>query len=260
MNSKIDWIAADIERLTPEATLHGLASQKRLEEEHLPFTVKVVRNAGELRKAIQIRHAAYSRHVPALAEILRSAEPLDNEEGVVVLLAESKLDGSPIGTMRIQTNRYIPLALEQSVELPAALRGRPLAEATRLGVTEERVGRLVKTVLFKAYFMFCQQAGIEWMVIAGRTPIDRQYDRLLFKDVYPGLGYVKLAHANNMPHRILSFDVNAAEANWAAAKHPLFDFIFRTAHPDIDLRNSAPFGREMKKISARATTTRLMTA
>jgi hypothetical protein len=247
MNSKIDWIAADLERLTPEATLRGLASQKKLAEEHLPFTVKVVRNAVELRKAIQIRHAAYNRHVPALAEILRSAEPLDNEDGVIVLLAESKLDGSPIGTMRIQSNRYRPLALEQSIDLPAALTARPLAEATRLGVTEERVGRLVKTVLFKAYFLYCQQAGIEWMVIAGRTPIDRQYDRLLFKDVYPGLGYVNLAHANNMPHRILSFDVAAAEVNWAAAKHPLFDFIFRTAHPDIDLRDSVPFIREARK-------------
>lgn len=252
MNSKIDWIAADLDRLAPDANLHGLPSQKKLVEEHLPFTVKVVRNASELRKAIQIRHSAYNRHVPALAETLRTAESLDNEQGVVVLLAESKLDGSPIGTMRIQTNRYRPLALEQSIELPAGLRARPLAEATRLGVTEERVGRLVKTVLFKAYFLHCQQAGIDWMVIAGRTPIDRQYDRLLFKDVYPGLGYINLAHANNMPHRILSFDVNAAEANWASAKHPLFDFIFRTAHPDIDLRDSVPFIREARKVTAPA--------
>ncbi|MDB5853029.1 MAG: hypothetical protein JWR22_1070 [Herminiimonas sp.] len=247
MNSKIDWIAADIERLTPEVTLHGLPSSKKLDEEHLPFTVKVVRNAVELRKAIQIRHAAYNRHVPALAEILKSAEPLDTEDGVVVLLAESKLDGSPIGTMRIQTNRYRPLSLEQSIPLPPALALRPLAEATRLGVTEERVGRLVKTVLFKAYYLYCQQVGIEWMIIAGRTPIDRQYDRLLFKDVYPDLGYVNLAYANNMPHRILSFEVNAAEANWASAHHPLFDFMVRTAHPDIDLRDSAPFVPEARR-------------
>ena len=29
---------------------------------------------------------------------------------MAVLLAESKLDGSPLGTMRIQTNRFQPLA------------------------------------------------------------------------------------------------------------------------------------------------------
>jgi hypothetical protein len=247
MNSNLDWIAADFDKIARNATLQAVPSQQNFIEEHLPFTVKVVRNARELQKAVQIRHSAYNRHVPALAETLRIAEPADNEEGVVVLLAESKLDGSPVGTMRIQTNRYRPLTLEQSIDLPAGLRSKSLAEATRLGVTDERVGRIVKTVLFKAYFLYCQQAGIEWMVIAGRTPIDRQYDRLLFKDVYPGLGYVNLVHANNMPHRILSFDVNGAEANWAAAKHPLFDFIFRTSHPDIDLRNSMPFAKEATK-------------
>ena len=29
-------------------------------------------------------------------------------------------------------------------------------------MTDERVGRLVKTVLFKSYFLYCQQAGIEF--------------------------------------------------------------------------------------------------
>jgi hypothetical protein len=94
---------------------------------------------------------------------------------------------------------------------------------------------MVKTVLFKAFFQYCQQAGIEWMVIAGRTPIDRQYERLLFDDVYPGAGYIPLRHAGNLPHRVMSFEVGSAEQRWAAAGHPLYDFIFRTVHPDIDL-------------------------
>lgn len=87
-------------------------------EERLPFTIRLVRDPADLRKAIAIRHAAYARHVPALAETLRAPEHSDAQDGVVVLLAESKLDGSPLGTMRIQTNQYRPLALEQSVDLP----------------------------------------------------------------------------------------------------------------------------------------------
>lgn len=114
-----------------------------------------------------------------------------------------------------------------------------MAEATRLGVTGERIGSSVKTVLFKAFFLYCQQQGIEWMVIAGRSPIDRQYERLLFSDVYPGMGYVPLRHAGNMPHRVMSFEVGTAEVRWAAARHPLFDFIFRTRHPDIFLESAA---------------------
>jgi hypothetical protein len=98
-------------------------------EEILPFTVRVVRNESDLRKAVDIRHHAYARHLPDLAESLKSPEPADTEDGVVVLLAESKLDGSPLGTMRIQTNEFKPLILERSVKLPHWLGCKTLAVA-----------------------------------------------------------------------------------------------------------------------------------
>ena len=207
-------------------------------EELLPFTVRLVRNEGDLSKAVQIRHSAYARHLPDFAETLKSAEMADAENGVVVLLAESKLDGSPLGTMRIQTNQFKPLCLEQSVVLPDWLGKRRLAEATRLGVTGEKGGRLVTTVLFKAFYQYCQQAGIEWMVVTGRAPVDRMYDRLLFKDVFPGMGYIPFSHVGNLPHRVMSLEVDNVEPSWAAAKQPLYDFFFHTFHPDLDIGGS----------------------
>ena len=206
-----------------------------VKEERLTFTVRVVRNEDDLRKAVSIRHSAYARHVPEFAEKLRSPEAADYEDGVVVLLAESKLDGLPLGTMRIERSTYKPLCLEQSVQLPEWLRGHSLAEATRLGITDDRAGRLVKTVLFKVFYQYCLLEEIDWMVIAGRSPIDRQYERLLFKDVYPGMGYIPLRHANNMPHRVMAFHVESAQERWAYAKHPLLDFMCHTHHPDIEL-------------------------
>ncbi|KQP14891.1 hypothetical protein ASF43_12595 [Pseudorhodoferax sp. Leaf267] len=216
--------------------------------ERLPFSVRLVRSEADLRKAVQIRHSAYARHVPAFAETLRRPEPHDTMDGAVVLLAESKLDGAALGTMRIQTNLLEPLPLEQSITLPPHLRHGTLAEATRLGVTEQFQGRAVKTVLFKAFFLYCQQNGIDWMVITARTPIDRQYERLMFKDVDPALGYVPLAHVGNLPHRIMCFEVAGAEQRWAGARHPLFDFVYRTRHVDIDLRE--PEHTEMAAMSA----------
>jgi hypothetical protein len=203
-------------------------------EERLPFTVRLVRSDDDLRKAVQVRHSAYARHLPAFAETLKSPEAMDSEPGSVVMLAESRVDGSPLGTMRVQTNEFKPLALEQSIDLPGWLQGRPLAEATRLGIAQDRRGHLVKAALFKSFFQYCQLNCIEWMVIAGRSPIDRQYEHLLFQDVYPGMGFVPLRHANNMPHRIMSFEVATAEQRWGAANHPLFNFIFKTRHSDLD--------------------------
>lgn len=208
-------------------------------EERLPFTIRLVRNAADLDKAVYIRHAAYGRHVPDLAEKLRQPEPTDFEDGVAVLLAESKLDGSPLGTMRIQTNQFRPLDLEASVQLPPWLQNGTLAEAARLGVAGDRVGNMVKTVLFKAYFLYCQQAGIDWMVITARAPIDRMYERLLFSDVYPGMGYVPIRCTNDIPHRVMCLEVAAVEPRWGAAQHPLYNFFFRTHHPDLELGQAA---------------------
>jgi hypothetical protein len=235
---KINKVPAFVARQedVADAEAHGIAHHpQHIFEETVPFTVRLVGNEDDLRKAVQVRHTAYARHVPTFAETLKSAEASDNEEGVVVLLAESKLDGSPLGTMRVHTNDFRPLYLEQSVQLPDHLRNCRLAEATRLGVALGKEGRLVTTMLFKAFFQFCQHTEVEWMVVAGRSPVDRQYDRLMFEDVFPGMGYIPLLHANNMPHRVMSFNVETAQARWAQAGHSLYDFIFRTRHPDIHL-------------------------
>lgn len=234
-NRQFDSTPITVHREPAHAPVHLAPPAQGVAEERLPFTVRLVRNADDLAKAVHIRHSAYARHVPTFADTLRFPEASDFEDGIAVLLAESKLDGSPLGTMRIQTNQFGPLSLEHSLTLPDRLQGLSLAEATRLGVTAAGVGRLVKTVLFKAFFLYCQQSGIDWMVVTGRAPVDRQYDSLLFNDVYPGLGYIPLPHVGNLPHRIMSFEVATAQARWAAANHPLQNFIFHTHHADIDL-------------------------
>lgn len=216
-------------------------------EEWLPFTIEVVSNAEAMQAAVQVRQAAYARHLPAFSATLSQPEPADLEPGVAVLLARSKLDGSPLGSMRIQTNALRPLPMEASVELPAFLRDAQLAEATRLGVTQAGVGRLVKTALFKAFYLHCIAQEIDHMVVTARSPIDRQYERLLFKDVFPGRGPIPFRHVGNLPHRVLSFDMLQAERAWQEANHPLLDFMCHTHHPDIHVAPAvAPRARGLR--------------
>ena len=232
MNEQISPSISRLGRGLPIATSTNTSTGRQVEEV-LPFTVSIVKSEEDLAKAVRIRHSAYARHVPEFAETLREAEASDTEPGVVVFLAKSKLDGSPLGTIRIQTNQYKPLCMEQSVELPDWLRPLRLAEATRLGVTDGKFGRLITTVMCKAFYLYCKQIGAEWMVITGRSPIDRQYERILFEDVFPDRGYIPMPHVGNLPHRVMASCVETAEARWTAARHPLFDFVFRSHHPDI---------------------------
>lgn len=211
------------------------SSHAQLSTERLPFRVRIVTDEDDLLKAVRIRQSAYARHVPQFARQLEEPEVADRESGSVVLLAESHLDGSALGTMRIQTNRYHPLKLEQSVELPDWLQDRSLAEATRLGVGEGSIGRVVKTALFKAYYLYCMDQGIEWMVITARKPLDRQYEMLMFQDVFEPGSLFPMRHVGDMPHRVMAFDVAAARRRWSEAKHPLLAYVCDVHHPDIDV-------------------------
>lgn len=136
-------------------------------------------------------------------------EEADRHRGtVVLLLAKAPLDRAPLGTMRIQTNAYGPLAVELSVTLPSNLgTKRLLAEATRLGVASGMVGRVVKVALCKALWMFCEQHGIDYMVITARAPLNREYEAMLFKDVFGGGEFLPMAHVGGLPYRVLAKDV-----------------------------------------------------
>ena len=220
-------------------TLPNEPSTQAKREERLPFSVRLVRNDEDLAKAVQVRHAAYARHMPEFAEKLRSAESIDSEPGVAVLLAQSKLDGAALGTLRIQSNAHMPLKVEQSVTLPRWMRDRPLVEVSRLGIVGGSVGRLVKTMLIKAAFQYCEQDGIDWAIVAARAPLDRHYDQLLFEDLFPEQGFIPMRHGNNIPHRVLGFEIETGAQRWEEANHPLLNFFTQTHHTDIDVRTDS---------------------
>jgi hypothetical protein len=204
--------------------------------ERLPFRVRVCKTPADLNQAVSVRHTAYARHLDAsVADLMRQAEKADTAPGTTLLLAESKVDGSVLGSMRIQTNVHGPLAVEQSVRLPDEMQGHKLAEATRLAIAGDRTGHLVKSMLVKAGYLFCLRNEVQYMLITARSPVDRQYQRLLFRDLYPDQGYIPLAHVFGLPHRVMYFDVFDGEALWSERKHPLLDFMRWTLHPDIEL-------------------------
>jgi len=100
---------------------------------------------------------------------------------------------------------------------------------------------LVKLSLMKASYLFCMATQIRWMVIGARNEaLVRQYRMLGFKDVFDDGRMVPLRHAGRLDHRVLAFNVTAAERMWREPRHPLYEFIFETSHPDIQLFSTQP--------------------
>jgi hypothetical protein len=208
----VNGVPSDTQAVPADTTVAYSTVPYARTTQRLPFTIRVVADEPALLKAVELRRSAYARHLPELASRMSDPDLADRAAGTAILLAESKLDGGALGTMRIQTNQFGPLGVEQSVTLPPWLKGRRLAEATRLGVAGGQIGRVVKTMLFKALFLYCQQRDIEYMVITARAPVDREYEAMLFEDVFPELGYLPMQHVGNLPHRVMAGQVAAAEA------------------------------------------------
>lgn len=207
--------------------------QADVPSERLPFRVKIA-TANELTAVARLRAMAYGRHLPALARNLLEPEAADFEPGNEVFVAVSKLDGSMLGTIRTHSNLFRPLPLEASMDLPGHMHGLRLVEATRLSVLGNLQASLVRNALFKVFFRYCLSQNVDWMLAAGRRPVDRLYDSMLWRDV-DGVGRLyPMAHAAGVPHRVMCMAPADAEPIWRAADHPLFRFAFQTEHPDLD--------------------------
>ena len=94
----------------------------------------------------------------------------------------------------------------------------------------------MKIVLIKAAFQYCEHDGVDWAIVAARAPLDRQYDQLLFEDLFPEQGFIPMRHGNNIPHRVLGFEIETGHQRWSEAQHPLLPFFSYTDHVDIDVR------------------------
>jgi hypothetical protein len=204
----------------------------------LPFSVRIVRTDDQLEKAISIRSEAYAKHIPLLGEALKAAEASDRSSDTIVFVAESYSSGEPLGTIRIHTNFSNPIPIESSIELPEGFKGKAIAGVSRLAVKSGSKGRLVKIALFKALHRFCLAKQIEWLVIGARPPLDRGYLELGFTDVFPDTRPRPLVSAGGVPHRILCFEVFTAERRWFDLSHPLYVFMGKRYHPDIEIFSS----------------------
>lgn len=135
--------------------------------------------------------------------------------------------------MRVHTNRYIPLPLEKSVQLPEHLQNLTLAEAVRFGIIDGADGQLARNALFKAFYLICQALKVDKMVVCARFPLHKLYLSLLFEDLFPTGNFIEMAHIGNIQHRLLMLQVNQVEPLWNKNNHFLYRYFFETSHPDI---------------------------
>ncbi len=202
--------------------------------EALAFRVAIVETEADLLRVQGLRQAAYGHHLPALAASFGQADPVDRWPDVTVFFAEDKATRRLVGSARLQSNRSRPLQIERSIVLPAALRGKLIAEVTRMSVLPG-YAHPVKLALVKAIHLYCIAMQIGGVVAASRPSLTRQYLNLGFEDLFDDARLAPLAHAGGIEHRALFRDTVTSEAHSRARRHPDYDFVFRTYHADVQV-------------------------
>ncbi|HZZ01793.1 MAG TPA: hypothetical protein VFE81_02585, partial [Paraburkholderia sp.] len=81
-----------------------------------------------------------------------------------------------------------------------------------------------------------------WMLITARSPLDREYEAMLFGDVYGENEFLPMAHVGGLPHRVMAKPVALVRQRWAKVNHPFYGFFFETDHIDIDINGTSKQG------------------
>jgi hypothetical protein len=170
--------------------------------------------------------------------MLQSPEDADRAAFALILLAESKADGSALGTMRIETNTRGPLPVEALLPSDSPYSARTIAFVTRLAVRAGADATLVKLALFKALHRYCLACQIDWIVVTARPPMDRQYLRLGFMDVYKSDTLLPISWSENIPMRLMALETISLEREWRGIGHPLCELFFDDYTPDIEIFSS----------------------
>jgi len=112
---------------------------------------------------------------------------------------------------------------------------KTLAFVTRLGIRKRDDSQLIKVALFKALHRYCLACQIDSMVVTAKPPMDRQYLKLGFKDLFEPHKLIPIPWSNGIPTRLLALETFRAEQDWRATNHPLYKFMIEDFCPDIQI-------------------------
>lgn len=220
----------------PTVRLGRPYTRPALETQALPFRMRVAKSREDIERICQHRGEAYSRHQPDLVNklTLHRPEADDLRDDVVLVMAESHEDGSILGSLRLSTNINAPLRFEKEFDLPERFKKRSLLEAGRMVTQNGPMGRMVVPALIKVTSEVSYRAGIDYVMLIARAPLDRMYKAWQFEDLYDGEKVFTSAQPG-VPVTLFFMDIPQVDHRLRAGQCPIYQFMAETHHPDIDI-------------------------
>jgi hypothetical protein len=195
--------------------------------------IRKAKTEDGLNRVFDVRWAGYKKYFNNKEE---SIDKYDYAPNVTLLLAE---DGSheAVGTMRILDRRHGKIELDEFIEVDSLIPDseKPCAEVTRFSFSKHLKSKLIKLLLRKAVFRYCQENQINTMLISMPPTAARDYQRLfLLEDTGPsGVYHHRLL--GNVEHHTYKCDIPKTMEFLRSSRHPLYDFFCTDNHSNISM-------------------------
>ena len=147
------------------------------------FLIRKVQTKNDFKKVFDVRWKTYKRFFNKEDDLI---DLNDFTPNVTLLLAEDE-QNNPVGTIRILDRRSGRIELDQFIEINSLLSrsDMPCAEATRFSIPKHPKSAAIRFLLYKAFLLYCQNKGINTMLISVRRITSRNYRFFYFKHLGP---------------------------------------------------------------------------
>jgi hypothetical protein len=200
----------------------------------LPFVIRLASSEQDLLDLVGLRARTYIRHNAPAAKLVGTPEEQDRRGDALLLIARSKLDGTPVGSVRVQTRVSRPLLVESAMRLPEDVARSSPIELMRGSITNGTAGRMVSAAFGKATFLLCREMGFSHVIVTCREPVNLMYRAYQFDELLSG-ELIHLPYSPGARHKVLCLPMVGATERWRSDNKPLFDFMMNVDHPDIQV-------------------------
>jgi hypothetical protein len=128
------------------------------------------------------------------------------------------------------------LTMMDDIQLPGEITNGQVAYVSRMAVVGDgRQKAAVRKLLEKAMFQLCAAKQLRTVLILAVVPRERLFHHWGFTDVFPDQMPRYPRFLNEVAVRVLQCETYSIERTWREMKHPMYDFHFRTFHPELEI-------------------------
>ena len=220
-----------------------------INSESLDFRIQIARKGESFERAVSVRAEAFGRHNHPMVRAGFTVEAADTSGSTILLCAESKNTGEPVGAMRLSDNTNNELAMWDELKIPDEYKGYPALLVSRLTVHAGHSGHSARNALCKAMYLYAVAKQMRFIFVLVMPPRDRLYKPMGFKPVYEGDPLFKLDSNSSVDTKVLYAEVSRLESIWRERGHPLYQYVFETYHADIELFSAVAGPTRRRRLS-----------